>query len=623
MTNSVSIRSRITKTDASRENTSQGQERTTQSARILVVDDDDATGQYIARILSTLGHQVVTISSGEEALTFLENTPVDLVMLDVCLPGISGLEVLRRMQLDAKPSQPAVIVITGRKNDKVLSQAFDFGAADFIEKPLIRLETELRVQSLLSAREHYLQAIEQASTDPLTGLPNRTRICERLESYLQHHSRESAATLCVAFVSVEGLKQIYDVNGYAQVDSCLVKFGRILSEYCDSWSPSWVGYWGGEEFVVVWENLDALDIELAAIPALLSWCTEPRNGQAASDLQRIGIGWVVVDDSYTHADQVARDAGAALHAARKQRRDSVRRYDKALGEEILRKYQIKRELQDTNSLDNFWVAYQPIFDTKSKQIAGFEALLRWNHPALGSISPSEFVPIAEQSNHILTMGEWVLSQVCQQAAQWQYSFPSAHLVGHINLSRLQLADPGIVRTVQRLISSYSLHPHNISLEITESMYMQDLERSKRHLSELRELGTHVAIDDFGTGYSSLSCLVDLPADSLKLDRSLIDQVDIDKRRRTMVESVIRIAHDFGMAVVAEGVETSAQAEVLASLNCDYVQGYLYGKPVKPLSFAVQFLNVTRAMAPPQPAETPMQDFAVLPNTCLVSNNYAV
>jgi diguanylate cyclase (GGDEF)-like protein len=505
----------------------------------------------------------------------------------------------------------------------VLSRAFDFGAADFIEKPLIRLETELRVQSVLSARAHYLNAIEQASIDPLTGLPNRTRICERIDGYLQQSHQKLVPSVSVAFVSMEGLKQIYDVNGYAHVDTCLIRFSNLLREYCENWSPAWVGYWGGEEFVVVWENLDAADIEYAAIPALLAWCTEPRNGQAASDLQRIGIGWVSVDDSYTHADQVARDAGAALHAARKQRKDGVRRYDKSLGEAIRRSYQIKRELQNTTDFEHFCVAYQPIFNIQNRQLAGFEALLRWNHPELGSISPNEFIPIAEQSNLILTMGEWVLNQVCRQSIQWRKEFPAVHLGGHVNLSRLQLADPKIVSTVDQLIKRYCIHPSCISLEITESMYMQDLERSKKHLSELRELGTHIAIDDFGTGYSSLSCLVDLPADSLKLDRSLIVHIDTDKRRRKMVDSVIRIAHDFGMAVVAEGVETSAQSEVLKSLNCDYVQGYLYGKPTDPELFSMQFINGLGINESSMQFESSLHGLSSIPNISLVSNNYAV
>ncbi len=300
------------------------------------------------------------------------------------------------------------------------------------------------------------------------------------------------------------------------------------------------------------------------------------NGHQVAIAASIGI--VLSDSVYQQAEELLRDADLAMYQAKQQGRACYQIFASQMHAKALNLLNLERELRQAIQRQEFQVHYQSIVSLATNRISGFEALVRWQHPQRGLISPAEFLPVAEETGLILPIGWWVLEQACRQAVQWQAELAlTPPLTVSVNLSNRQFAQPDMVAQVEAVLQATGLDPRCLKLEITEGVIVEDVELAIAALVKLRELQVQLYIDDFGTGFSSLSRLRRLPIDALKIDRSFIG----DREGFEIVRAIVTLAHNLGMDAIAEGVETAQQVEQLQSLQCEYAQGYFFGRPSSP------------------------------------------
>jgi diguanylate cyclase (GGDEF)-like protein len=418
------------------------------------------------------------------------------------------------------------------------------------------------------------EAVHRATHDQLTGLPNRTLVLDRLEGALARAAR-SGLPVTVFFVDLDRFKMVNDFLGHQRGDHVLTMVAARLHA-CIRPSDT-VGRLSGDEFVVLCEGLDELETDVVAarmaqaIAAPMELSGHDTRITASIGIARGGDG--------ARAEHVLGDADVALYRAKERGRARVEHFDHTLREQMQHRLRTEQALRAALPADELLLYYQPTVWSPTGAVIGMEALLRWQHPERGLVSPEEFIDVAEETGLIVPIGAWVLEQACLDAVRWQREGPGMAQVSlSVNLSARQLADPTLAETVAGALERSGLRSDNLWLELTESALMEDAEATLVMLEALRAAGVRLAIDDFGTGYSSLSYLRRFQVDALKIDRSFVDGVADDTEAEAIVRAVLRMADALGLTTVAEGVETVRQGEALAALGCFLCQGFLYARP---------------------------------------------
>ncbi len=424
----------------------------------------------------------------------------------------------------------------------------------------------------------------QAFHDALTGLPNRLRFTQEAADALQQ-TRTTGRTTGVLFVDIDDFKVVNDTMGHVLGDELLARVAERLAAAIRR--SDMAARLGGDEFALLIE--DAADV-----PAVESFAerivqafTEPIVLTEAEVLASVTVGVATSQDS-ADVDELLRHADLALYAAKAAGKRRWRRYHEAMSSGMLRRREIVAALDEAVKTSAFTLVYQPIVSLESGEIAGFESLIRWPHPRWGVMLPGQFIEIAEETGHIVPLGAWVLRQALSDLVRWrnglpprldpdQPALPPPHV--SVNVSARQFRDPGFVDSVRRALLASRLPPEALLIELTESILFTDNERSREELAELKEIGVRLAVDDFGTGYSSLSYLLDLPIDVLKVDKTFVTGIASSWRRFALVEGIIRLARTLQVEVIAEGIETQTERELLVGMGCEFGQGYLLSVPV--------------------------------------------
>jgi len=438
-----------------------------------------------------------------------------------------------------------------------------------------------------------------AHHDTLTGLQNRYSLLNKLEQALATANR-AGRMLAVMFIDLDRFKTINDTLGHACGDSLLQ---QVASRLCGSVGNSdIVARFGGDEFVVVLSDVeDAPATSRTAIKLLETLRTPYLIGsQELHSTPSIGIALFPADGDTP--DVLMKNADAATHYAKREGRNNVQFFTAALNEFTTERLELERELRLTIDNGLLQLHYQPQVCARTGKIEGVEALVRWTHPTLGSISPVKFIPIAEESGLILPLGSWVLDAACKQAAIWKKD-GIEDLTVAVNLSAHQLRQHDLVEQVQTVLCRYALDGCDLELEITESVAMADPQHAIEQLQALRNLGVHLSIDDFGTGYSSLAYLKILPIQTLKLDRAFVRDIETNTNDAAISTATVALAHSLGLQVVAEGVETEAQRSFLTTNGCDRLQGYLFSRP-EPAEVLTQRWKQARDNPSPSPSPSP-------------------
>jgi diguanylate cyclase (GGDEF)-like protein/PAS domain S-box-containing protein len=418
-----------------------------------------------------------------------------------------------------------------------------------------------------------------ARTDSLTKIANRMQFQHLLQQAIAR-ARRSQQYVAILYLDVDRFKDINDTFGHAAGDTSLEIFARrVLAELGDN---AHAGRLAGDEFAVLitgFERLDAMQTHLNELAArLLAATGKPFQVHGEEIFLTASMGIAVYPRDGDNVIDLIRNADAALYAAKKAGGNCFEHYTSDMNTAAVERLMLKSKLRRAFERDELRLHYQPKYRISTGRIEGVEALLRWDLPERGLVFPKDFVPLAEETNLILQLGDWVLNRVCADYRAWQRSVPSPCRVS-LNLSLRQLQQRRFLEQVRDTFRAHGVSPTSLELEITETTLMEDPDRTVRTLDALYGMGLHLAIDDFGTGYSSLSALQQFPISTLKIDQSFVRDVAIDRDDAAIVNAIIQMAHSLQLEVVAEGVENEAQLEFLRVHGCDYAQGHLFGDPV--------------------------------------------
>jgi predicted signal transduction protein with EAL and GGDEF domain len=454
---------------------------------------------------------------------------------------------------------------------------------------------ELRREAAYNLELH-VRLLHDAYHDSLTQLRNRPFFLDLLKQCVKRAKRHANYKFAVVFVDVDRLKAINDAYGHVTGDQLLVQISeRLISSIrtdeigqrtppaTRSMRPAGsdvLARLGGDEFAILLDDIrDPSDgarvaervLQNLAVPFLI-------NGAELQVTASIGIA--LSGAGHSAAGDVLRDAVTAMYRAKSSEGSRYEICDPTMHEVVVNRLKLEDGLRNAVQRDEFEVYYQPIVSLRDSRLTGFEALVRWQRPDFGLVPPGEFISIAEETGLIVPIGSWVMREACRQMSVWCFEFPCvAQMTMSVNVSARQFAQPDLVDKVDQVLRGASLAAQNLKIELTESVAMRDAQRAAAILGGLRALGVRTSVDDFGTGYSSLSYLQRLSLNTLKIDRSFVSQIESSHEGHEIVRAIANLAHGLGMDVVAEGVETPAQAERLRSLGCEYAQGYYFSKPL--------------------------------------------
>ncbi len=674
--------------------------------RLLIVDDNEMNRDMLARRLVRKGYVVGLADSAKELLERVKEEAVDLVLLDIEMPEISGLDALQKLRQRYSAAELPIIMVTAKAQTDDIVKALDLGANDYLTKPIdfpvavARIGTQLshkhaqealkeseeryalaargsndglwdwnlsanvvhfsprwkamlghqereignkpeewfdrihdadreRVKEEIAAHQKGLTphfesehrvlhkdgsfrwmlsrgvAVHDASgnasrmagsqtditegkvSDPLTGLPNRLLFIDRVGRLIKLTKRRKDHLFAVLFMDLDGFKMINDSVGHLVGDQLLLGVANRLEKCLRSTDTVarlgetfTVARLGGDEFTVLLDDIkDPSDAKRAA-DRLMKALAPPFILGSKEVFTSVSIGIALSNSAYEQPEDILRDADTAMYRAKSLGKARYEVFDADMRASVMARLQLETDLRRALERGEFRNFYQPIVALVSGEIAGFEALSRWQHPTRGLLGPNEFIPVAEETGLIRELGWWNLREACRQISEWRAgSIAHRHLTISVNLSAKQFLQPNLVEDIRKLLLELALPPEALKLEITESTVMADPTAAVEMLQQIKSLGIRLAIDDFGTGYSSLSYLHRFPLDTLKIDRSFISSMCEGGEGMEIARTILPMANNLRLDVVAEGVETIQQVALLTKLQCKYAQGYYFSRPL--------------------------------------------
>ena len=422
------------------------------------------------------------------------------------------------------------------------------------------------------------KAEEKLTQDTLTGLPNRARFYDLLKLRFARKQPNKDRQCAVLLLDVDRFKLVNDSLGNASADQLLIQIAQRVKTCMRQGDV--LARVGGDEFAVLLDDVSGEEEASSVATRIQQALAISFNLLGQEVYTTLSIGIALASDYSEHVSDILRDAETAMHSAKARGKARYEVFGRDMHGELMGRLKMETDLRRACERGELFVDYQPIVSLESRTLIGFEALVRWHHPEFGLVPPKDFIPVAEETGQILTIGQAVLESACRQARAWQETHPaSPPLFVSVNLSVKQFNQPGLVENIANLLEEFQLPPRCLKLEITESVFSDNIEAAVGLLTQLRELGVQLSIDDFGTGYSSLSYLQRFPIDTLKIDRSFVTQMMENEENLAIVRTIVALARNLGMDVVAEGVETEDQLKLLRKLECENGQGYLFSTPL--------------------------------------------
>ena len=603
-----------------------------EKVRLLIVDDLADNRTILARRLERRGYAVTEADGGQAALDLIGRQSFDLVLLDIMMPDIDGLEVLKTIRQTHNSTALPVIMVTARAMGEDVVKALELGADDYVTKPVDFQVALARVNTQLARRKAEIEVIRAAQALRTTNealeerVRQRTedlvRINERLkleinqrelsEAEIKHLAHHDALTglanrmlfnanlrdavdaidapdhgVTVIFVDLDGFKSVNDTMGHSVGDELLKKLAERMTMVARG--AHTIARFGGDEFAIMWPGKIDLNAASNLAQRLIHEVSQPVIIDDSEVNVGTSIGIAVADSRDTDPEELLRNADLAMYRAKSEGRGIWRVYSPEMDAVQQSRRELELDMRRALSLGEFELYFQPIIDIQNRKITSFEALLRWEHPTRGMISPVEFVAVAEETGLIIPLGEWVIREAARIAVTWPGDIRVA-----FNLSSVQFLRGNVVNTIVSALGQAGLRPDRFEIEITESILLEKTDRTLAMLSQLRDLGVRISMVDFGTGYSSLSYLRSFQFDKIKIDRSFISDLLNDPESRAIVSAITDLSSRFGLRTTAEGVETLDQLKFISNEGCTEVQGRFFSMPVPAdqVSSLVNRINIT-------------------------------
>jgi len=663
-------------------------------SRLLVVDDEEINRDLLSRRLERRGFKVLVAQDGAEALSILDREFLDLVLLDVMLPGIDGLEVLRTIRSRHTLAELPVVMVSAKDDSQGIVQALSLGANDYITKPvdfpvvLARIQTHLSHKqakaALKESEERYALAVAGANDglwdwdlrtnkiyfsprwkamvgvgerdgtndpqewfgkvhpddldrlkvdlddhlksimpafenehrmlhadgsyrwvlsrgmavrdtsgtpyrmagsqtditsrkvyDPLTGLPNRILFMDRLDHSLNRFKRSKTDLFAVMLLDLDRFKIVNEGLGHNLGDKLLIHMARRLKTCVRTGDT--IARFGGDEFIILLDEIRDISDAIRVAERIQQSLKTPFQIAGQEVFCTTSVGIALSTTGYEKPEDVVRDADTAMNRAKALGKARHEMFDRAMHDQSSKRLQLETDLRKAIERNEFHVRYQAIVLLEGKELAGFEALIRWTHPKRGLVNPDEFISVAEETGLIVPMDQWVLREACRQTKVWEALYGPLSI--SVNLSAKQFANPNLESHIDAVLAETGLAPENLKLEITESALMDNTETAAEIIGRLKARKVKLGLDDFGTGYSSLSYLHRFPVDTLKIDRSFISRMEQMGEHTAIVKTIVALAQNMDFQTVAEGIETLEQFDSLKELECRYGQGYYFSKPL--------------------------------------------
>lgn len=585
--------------------------------RLLIVDDISDNRTILTRRFQRRGFDVVEAECGLTAIELIDKESFDLVLLDVMMPGMDGIETLKRIRSQNSASTLPVIMVTAKSESTNIVDALELGANDYVTKPvdfavaLARVNTQIsrkraveRValanEELRKVNEDLERRVEERTSrlidanqrlkveiadreesqarsqylayhDSLTGLGNRLLFKEQLEEALKDVSVASHP-LAVLFLDLDGFKAVNDTLGHSIGDLLLKSVATKLRDILPRTDR--IARLGGDEFAILQISAAQPGSSIALAEKIIEVVGQPNSIDGHDVTVGASVGIAVARPGDMNTENFLKSADLAMYSAKSDGRGTYRMFDPEMDAIVQVRRLLERDMRTALAQDGFRLFYQPLVNLQTKKVTAFEALMRWQHPERGMVPPSDFIPVAEEMGLIVQLGEWALRQACAEATEW----PDDICVS-VNLSPLQFSKGNLVSSVMSALASAGLPASRLELEITESVLLEKSERNITILNQLRDLGVRISMDDFGTGYSSIGYLRSFPFDKIKIDQSFVRDLLVDEGSLAIVRAIAGLGVSFGMITTAEGVETEEQMRCLNLEGCIEVQGYLYSRPV--------------------------------------------
>jgi diguanylate cyclase len=555
---------------------------------ILVIEDDDTIRSNLVELLDLEGFRVLEANQGNVGVCKAKTYLPDLVLCDIQMPELDGYGVLEALRGSPTTATIPLIFLTARTDHRSVRQGMNLGADDYLTKPCSMVELTSAIASRLKQRTALTQlyakeqrlALEilerKALLDPLTNLPTRNLLCQNLQGWMDRDQANEVAVFCL---NIHRFRTINASFGHNIGDILLQMVAHRLQKTLGTRGT--VARLNGDEFGIGLMSIagDSAPVEKhqAQIAEVAQQLFDAISAPYLIDGQQIRIQasiGISTSETGRQSEQLLTQAEMAQSWSQSKGALHYRFYYLGMEAMEVERRLIEMDLRQAIAQSEFQVYYQPQVDVQTGVIIGMEALLRWNHPSRGMISPVKFIPIAEELGLIVPLGEWVLRTSCQQVQKWQKN-NSVPIRVSVNLSMRQLQQPDLVDRVAAILAETGVDPDLVILELTETCVMQDVKQSIETLKGLRNLGVGISIDDFGTGYSSLNYLTTLPINGLKIDRSFIKEVTTDSDAATILSAILGLAEQLKLKVVAEGVETMKQLSFLKDTGCQAIQGFLY------------------------------------------------
>ena len=553
------------------------------SLNLLLLEDSPNDAELILDVLRDAGFELASrrVDSQADYLRELHQPP-DFILSDFSMPQFTARDALRLLQ--ERGLDIPFIVVSGCIGEEMAVECMRAGATDYLLKDRLGRLGHSVTQAL--DRKRLIEDKRQAEQrlfletfhDSLTGLPNRALFLDRLDRVYQQTRRQPSHLFAVLSLNLDGFRVIRDSLGPAAADRLLIDVSQRMLRRVRS--ADTMARMEGDEFAFLLDNLKALSNATRVAGRLQQEFATPFTVQGQQIVLTASLGLTCCHAGYESGDHLLRDATTAMHRAKASGRTGFVMFDPTMHEQAMVRLKLEADLRQALERQEFRLAYQPIVALTSGQVAGFEALLRWEHPEDGLTRPDGFLEMATELGLMTKIGEWSLREACRQLTVWHAAFPQIRpLTVSVNFSLRHFANADLAALVTEVLLATGVDPSSLKIEITESDMMQNPEAVTEVLKQLAAQRVQTCLDDFGTGYSSLSYLQQLPIAFLKIDQSFVRRLGADDDALAIVKTIVVLGHQLGRQVIAEGVETAEQLMILRALGCEYGQGYVFAKPL--------------------------------------------